>query len=179
MSLPLIPRYTPRPSHLLAHLRWPSPSFIPGHLPLLKLRARRQPFTSSTQTVSYRHLGMMFLHMLTWGTTKLQVLYSVISRIVVYMMHNLLSREIPTNMFLHNQTMFCNIPLFSTKRMTINLDVPIKTTFNTPPFPTRRFIHFPKLWRLNSSIYRNLSQLRPMFFRPYINPRWHRRLINL
>lgn len=84
--------------------------------------------------------GVFISYMSTCIFTHLKVLYSIVSRIFVDVMDYLGRFEIATKMFLHNQSVFSNISLFSRVRMVVFFNIPILAPFNSSTPPVSRII---------------------------------------
>ncbi len=87
------------------------------------------------------------------GISKLQIFYSIIRRIVIYMMNKFISFKKSSKRFFHNKTMFVNISLFVIwKRVTWKVNKNIsKYSFNSSTFPYMGF--FPSIMISNSSTF--------------------------
>src|SRR3990167_8812163 len=79
---------------------------------------------------SIPYFWMVVKDMLPWTLAKFQVIYSVVIYYSVSMMDYLFRAEKPSQMFLHNKTMLCNISLFPSSRVSNNPDIPISISLN-------------------------------------------------
>lgn len=109
----------------------PLQTFIPGFVSFPPFTSWTEVFAFKSFALFFKHVGMFRSCVLAWTREKFQVLNSVISRVVVDVVNYFHSGQIPSQVFLHNQSVFSNISLLATIRMILPLNVPILTSFDS------------------------------------------------
>lgn len=89
----------------------------------------------------FYYFRMVLKGMFTVAFTKFEINNFVIKSITINVMNTFLGFKKSTNLFLHNNTMFINIPLFLRKGMVWNIETDIFSSFYST-FKIPRFITF-------------------------------------